>query len=84
MLHDSDDDQCDSIYANDSTSDLLNIAELLKTKPLTDLLKEDKDKCKVRDREKLWYHGRITRDVAEDVLRRGNVYYDKFCVRNFV
>ncbi|KAL4220114.1 hypothetical protein ACF0H5_020525 [Mactra antiquata] len=72
MSAESDDDADSSIYANDSSSNL-RITQLLKTKPLIDLLKEDKENCKQKDSEKLWYHGRITRDVAEDVLKRGLV-----------
>lgn len=70
-----EDDQCDSIYANDLTSELFNVKELLKTKSLEELLKEDRDNIREKEKETQWYHGRIARDVAEDILRKGLVKY---------
>ncbi|XP_060579387.1 tyrosine-protein kinase HTK16-like, partial [Ruditapes philippinarum] len=66
-----DDEHGDSIYANDLTSELLNVQELLKSKSLEELLKEDRDNIKEKEKEKQWYHGRIARDVAEEILKKG-------------
>ena len=78
MDQDSDDEKCDSIYANEETAELMNVSFRLESNSLEDLLKEDQEKIKEREGDKQWYHGRITRDVAEDILRKG-----KFCKCNF-
>jgi predicted Holliday junction resolvase-like endonuclease len=70
-----DDEHGDSIYANDLTSELLNVQELLKSKSLEELLKEDRDNIKEKEKEKQWYHGRIARDVAEEILKKGKHVY---------
>ncbi|XP_045201645.2 tyrosine-protein kinase HTK16-like [Mercenaria mercenaria] len=68
-----DDENGDSIYANDLTSELLNVQELLKNNSLDELLKIDRDNIREKEKEKQWYHGRIARDVAEDILKKGLV-----------
>ncbi|KAH3721991.1 hypothetical protein DPMN_064940 [Dreissena polymorpha] len=75
MDQDSDDEKCDSIYANEETAELMNVSFRLESNSLEDLLKEDQEKIKEREGDKQWYHGRITRDVAEDILRKGLLKY---------
>lgn len=69
--NDLEDEEYDSIYENQRSQDHINVRELLKSKSLEELLKEDREHIKEREKEKQWYHGRITRDVAEDILRKG-------------
>lgn len=71
--YDVDDEEYNSIYENEETQDLINVRELLKSKSLEELLKEDREKIKTKEKEKQWYHGRITRDVAEDIIKKGFV-----------
>ena len=66
-----EEEQYDSIYENDDSSERFNIAELLKEKSLDQLLTEDREHIKEAEQEFQWYHGKITRDTAEDALRRG-------------
>ncbi|XP_052783890.1 tyrosine-protein kinase HTK16-like isoform X2 [Mya arenaria] len=70
MENDTDDDQFDSIYANEETTELINVKERLQSYSLEELLKEDREKVKEKEKEKQYYHGRITRDVAEDILKK--------------
>jgi len=72
--NDIDDEEHDSIYENEETQDLINVRELLKSKSLKELLKEDREKIKVKEKKKQWYHGKITRDVAEDVINKGRSF----------
>lgn len=80
--YDVDDEEYNSIYENEETQDLINVRELLKSKTLEELLKEDREKIKTKEKEKQWYHGRITRDVAEDIIKKGFVLLFKslFCI----
>jgi len=73
MNHDTDDEKSDSIYANEETTELINVKESLTTRTLDELLLEDREKVKAKEAEKQWYHGCITRDVAEDILKKGTV-----------
>lgn len=71
-----DDDRNDSIYANKETEELINVNELLKNRTIDELLKEDRDAIKHKESHLQWYHGRIAREAAEDVLRNGLAQLD--------
>ena len=59
------------VYANDETREIINVSELLKTHSLADLLKENKKEIKDKEIQNEWFHGRIARDAAEEILKKG-------------
>ena len=67
-----DPDEEESVYANDETRDLINVGELLKTHSLEELLKENKKEVKEKEIQNEWFHGRIARDAAEEILKKGS------------
>lgn len=70
-----DPDEEESVYANDETRDLINVGELLKTHSLEELLKENKKEVKEKEIQNEWFHGRIARDAAEEILKKGLVKF---------
>lgn len=68
-----DPDEEESVYANDETRDIINVSELLKSHQLEELLKENRKEIKDKEIQNEWYHGRIARDAAEEILKKGFV-----------
>ena len=66
-----DPDEDETVYANDEIRDLINVSELLKTNSLEDLLKENRKEIKEKEIQNEWFHGRIARDAAEEILKKG-------------
>ncbi|KAK3095299.1 hypothetical protein FSP39_012959 [Pinctada imbricata] len=70
-----DDEQFDSVYANDEITDLigLNVRDQLKQSGLSliELLKRDKESCEGKDSDIAWYHHKIPRESAESLLKEG-------------
>ncbi|XP_022341793.2 tyrosine-protein kinase HTK16-like [Crassostrea virginica] len=66
-----DDEQCDSVYANDPVSEFLNVTENLRQQTLDQLLEEDKRAGALKDDPISWYHGKIPREAAESILKEG-------------
>lgn len=50
----------DMIYANDNEN-------------FEEVLKKDNQRCQDEDKENMWYHGKITRQEAEDILHNGMI-----------
>ncbi|KAJ8310251.1 hypothetical protein KUTeg_012116 [Tegillarca granosa] len=66
-----DNDEFDSIYANEDIEHLINVGELLKTKSLDELLKNDQWRTQEIDSKINWYHGKISRESSESLLKEG-------------
>ncbi|OWF40712.1 tyrosine-protein kinase HTK16-like [Mizuhopecten yessoensis] len=64
------DDEYDSVYANDAILDIANVSICLQKETLTSLLERDKKKTEKDDRCR-WYHGKISREAAESLLKEG-------------
>lgn len=69
-----DDEQCDSVYANDPVSEFLNVTENLRQQTLDQLLEEDKRAGALKDDPISWYHGKIPREAAESILKEGDFF----------
>ena len=74
-----DDEQCDSVYANDPVSEFLNVTENLRQQTLDQLLEEDKRAGALKDDPISWYHGKIPREAAESILKEGDFFYRLIC-----
>ena len=66
-----DPEEDETVYANDETRDLINVSELLKTHSLEELLQENRKEIKEKEIQNEWFHGRIARDAAEEILKKG-------------
>ncbi|XP_076454345.1 tyrosine-protein kinase HTK16-like isoform X2 [Babylonia areolata] len=62
----------DDVYANNSSA---TISQALQTKTLEQLLAEDKTKTEKADEMLRWYHGKISRENAEKLLREAVLKY---------
>ena len=65
----------ETVYANDETRELINVSELLKTHTLEKLLLENGKEIKEKEIQNEWFHGRIARDAAEEILKKGVKIY---------
>lgn len=74
-LYGENDEDYDSIYANEDIEHLINVGELLKTKSLDELLKNDQSKTQEIDTKVNWYHGKISRESSESLLKEGDYLY---------
>ena len=66
-------DEEDLLYANDEFSSMANISETLQTASLERLLADDKAEAEKADEMLRWYHGKISREAAEKLLKEGTV-----------
>ncbi|XP_060081204.1 tyrosine-protein kinase HTK16-like [Ylistrum balloti] len=67
--HNSD-EEYDSVYANNAILDIANVSLCLQTETLTSLLEYDEKKTEKEDGCR-WYHGKISREAAESLLKEG-------------
>ncbi|KAK7090670.1 hypothetical protein V1264_010432 [Littorina saxatilis] len=65
----SDDD--DQVYANDEFSSMPSISQALRKTSLEQLLADDKAETEKADEMLRWYHGKISREAAEKLLKEG-------------
>ncbi|KAL8623946.1 hypothetical protein ACOMHN_047166 [Nucella lapillus] len=79
----------EDLYANDSLSSSVSISQMLKTKSLEQLLADDKVETDKADEMLRWYHGKISRENAEKLLKEAVIKYSHksdmgglFMVRN--
>ncbi|XP_069104471.1 tyrosine-protein kinase HTK16-like [Argopecten irradians] len=74
-MTDNGEDYRDSeeIYANDAILEIANVSQCLKTESLTSLLEYDKKKIENED-DCRWYHGKISREAAESLLKEGLIH----------
>ena len=77
-----DPEEEESLYANDETRNIINVTELLKTHSLEELLKENKKEIKEKEIQNEWFHGRIARDAAEEILKKGSIALSEIQLQN--
>jgi len=73
-------EECDLLYANNAILNLANVSASLKHENLDELLRKDEIEVKKQDEAVAWYHGKISRESAESLLREGwwlSVFYKK-------
>ena len=64
-------EEADSIYANDDITKVANISKLLQTRNIDQILAQDKTEIDRLDENVKWYHKKIPRDTAEQLLIEG-------------
>ncbi|XP_041356716.1 tyrosine-protein kinase HTK16-like [Gigantopelta aegis] len=62
-------DEDETIYANNEIVQLANVNELLKTRSLDELLRQDALDVEKAEENVTWYHGNISRQSAESILK---------------
>lgn len=64
-------EEADTIYANDDITKVANISKLLQTRNIDQILEQDKTEIERLDENVQWYHKKIPRDTAEQLLKEG-------------
>lgn len=67
----SNEEENDFIYANDDITKVANISKLLQSQKLDQILEHDKTEIDRLDHSVKWYHKKIPRDTAEQLLKEG-------------
>lgn len=68
----SNEEENDTIYANEDITKVANISKLLQNLHIDKLLEHDKKEIERLDENVKWYHKKIPRDTAEQLLKEGN------------
>lgn len=68
----SNEEENDTIYANEDITKVANISKLLQNFHIDKLLENDKKEIERLDENVKWYHKKIPRDTAEQLLKEGN------------
>ncbi|XP_078612992.1 tyrosine-protein kinase HTK16-like isoform X1 [Branchiostoma floridae x Branchiostoma japonicum] len=61
-----------------------SVKEMLRELTLDDLMKKDQDKILEKDSDMMWFHGKITRDLASHILHQAGLIEGQFLVRESV
>ena len=72
-------DEEDFLYANDESASVTSISQMLQTTSLEYLLADDKAETEKSDEMLRWYHGKISREAAEKLLKEGTVVQTDIC-----
>ncbi|CAG2220521.1 SHARK [Mytilus edulis] len=67
----SHEEENDTIYANEDITKVANISKLLQNFHIDKLLENDKKEIERLDENVKWYHKKIPRDTAEQLLKEG-------------
>ena len=75
-------DEEDLLYANDEFASMASVSQTLQTTSLEHLLADDKAEAEKADEMLRWYHGKISREAAEKLLKEGTVFLsaDELCL----
>ena len=68
-----DPEEKDFVYQNDIFGGMATISQALQKKSLDLLLADDKVETEKADETLRWYHGKISREAAEKLLKEGKI-----------